>query len=182
MAAILTPTKSIISFSLESLSSSATPSCSSISIYATAADCLWNPQKAGVPSFWQLDNLNFSPWNGYCVQFDHANSRCTVKTPYSNKMVHLALSILVLLTIYRISTASSSQSCTGEIPFSEYDALADFYWSTNGWNWVINGTELDCSIWNFSNANLSAPCNNWCGIECAKKNWYLVNVRWFQSI
>jgi hypothetical protein len=74
-----------------------------------------------------------------------------------------ASAILVLIHAGRV--VADLSSCTS-LPESQYDALKDLYYSTNGLLWCLNSHTQQ--KWSFPpNQMTSAPCTEgWAGITC----------------
>jgi hypothetical protein len=71
----------------------------------------------------------------------------------------------ILLLVHPAKVFSDTSSCTS-LPESQYDALKDLYYSTNGYLWCLNShTQQE---WSFPpNQITAAPCiEGWAGISC----------------
>jgi Leucine-rich repeat (LRR) protein len=81
------------------------------------------------------------------------------------------MNLLIFLLIILLIENSVQQFYT--IPDDEFNALYDFYYSTNGNYWIWQNESLSGLKWNFSNSfisqNNSSPCY-WQGIQCSCLN------------
>jgi hypothetical protein len=76
-----------------------------------------------------------------------------------------ASAILVLMHTATVLSDTGTSSCTS-LPESQYDALKDLYYSTNGLLWCLNPHTQQ--KWSFlPNQMTAAPCiEGWAGISC----------------
>jgi Leucine-rich repeat (LRR) protein len=82
-------------------------------------------------------------------------------------MLVLVLLVCFFLVLSLDAALGGSSSYLHGIPQNQYNALQDFYNSTNGphWRWEIALTKLNFSVWNFTHS--ANPCaDNWQGLYC----------------
>jgi hypothetical protein len=90
--------------------------------------------------------------------------RCELSCRSSDWNVSRIISFLLYVLIaHHIVTIAENASCS--LPYSQYQALAEFYDSTNGASWCLPSESVK---WNFTTSTASIPCSaGWVGLKCS---------------